>query len=445
MTAPDYPQHPQQPSWDSARPAGQYPSGGRYPAGAQYPAAGQSGVGYPTGSQYPSAGWTGQYPNGTHYPPAYGPGQDWNHAGNQPDPGAGGRPPAPGGVGLDRPAGARSASGQRRRVDPAKILGLAVALLGALNFVFGFLPEVSAPRSGATLSVFAVGPAYVPILLLIAGLLALAAFLPGSERSRLAVAAVSVGGAAGAIVSLGTPGSFELFANPNQVSSGLGAILLVIFGIIQAVIAVGAYVVGADTLWKPRSGTGPAGPAPVQASPAGWDPRVPAPGPGPIDPSLVGVYPAERPRDVDAGYQGRGGTTWPTDQDAGQQVWVNRGASGYPPSVPGYGRPGESAAPVGGGSPSQPFYPEEPATGPQVVVGLETARVDTRTIAGDGSPATGSGQPAAAVASAGDLVTPTAEPADHPGSGEPDPNDPHSSDSGRGRSPEPEPARRQEP
>ena len=164
--------------------------------------------------------------------------------------------------------------GTGRGVDPAKIFGLAVALLGALNFVWGFLPEVSAPRSGATLSVFAVGPAYVPILLLIAGLLALAAFLPGSERSRLAVAAVSVGGAAGAIVSLGTPGSFELFANPNQVSSGLGAILLVIFGIIQAVIAVGAYVVGADTLWKPRRGNGPAGPAPVTGRPC----RVGSPG-----------------------------------------------------------------------------------------------------------------------------------------------------------------------
>ena len=128
------------------------------------------------------------------------------------------------------------------------------------------------------MSVFAVGPAYVPILLLIAGLLALAAFLPGSERSRLAVAAVSVGGAAGAIVSLGTPGSFELFANPNQVSSGLGAILLVIFGIIQAVIAVGAYVVGADTLWKPRSGpdlptrhrSRPALPGGIRRVPRGW-------------------------------------------------------------------------------------------------------------------------------------------------------------------------------
>jgi hypothetical protein len=296
------------------------------------------------------------------------------------------------------------------------------------------------------LSVFAVGPAYVPILLLIAGLLALAAFLPGSERSRLAVAAVSVGGAAGAIVSLGTPGSFELFANPNQVTSGLGAILLVIFGIIQAVIAVGAYVVGADTLWKPRSGNGPADPAPVSASPAGWDPRVPAPGSGPIDPSLVGVYPPERPRDVDAGYQRRGGTAWSTDQDAAQQVWVNRGASsGYLPSVPGYGRPGQSMATAATESPSQPLYAQEPATGPQVVVGLETARVDTRNLAGDGSLATGSGQPARAAAPVGDVVTPTAESADLPRSGEPAPDDPQPSDSGSGRSDEPEPARRQEP
>ena len=120
-----------------------------------------------------------------------------------------------------RPDWQAAAPKQASRPDPAKLLGLAVAGLGGLNFIWGFLPQLKAPRIDADLSVFAVGPAYVPILLLIAGLLAMAAFLPGSERSRLAVAAVSVGGAVGAIVSLGMTGPVELVAT-GQVSKGLG-------------------------------------------------------------------------------------------------------------------------------------------------------------------------------------------------------------------------------
>jgi len=155
-------------------------------------------------------------------------------------------------------------------VDPAKLFGIVIAVLGILNFVFGFLPYLTASRIGESLSVFAVGPAYVPILLLIAGLLALAAFLPGSERSRLAVAAVSVGGAVGALIALGTTGPLELTTSA-QVSKGLGMVLLVIFGIIQAVVAIAAYVVGADFGSRSQTRTG----ATIAPGPA-----APAPGPG---------------------------------------------------------------------------------------------------------------------------------------------------------------------
>jgi hypothetical protein len=269
-----------------------------------------------------------------------------------------------------------------------------------------------------------VGPAYVPILLLIAGLLALAAFLPGTERSRLAVAAVSVGGAAGAIVSLGTPGSFELFANPNQVSSGLGAILLVIFGIIQAVIAVGAYVVGADTLWKPKRGNGPSGAPPPAPNPVGWDATGSAGGPGPIDPSLVGRFTPERPRDV-GGHPGPGAAPWPTDRVDVAQGWAGRGtSSGYPPAPTGM-------------SPSWPAHPEEPETGPQMVVGLETGRVDTRKVAAVESTARDGAPPTAAATSVGDVVELAGEPADAAGSRDGDPGYPRDTA-------EPEPAHRQE-
>ena len=138
------------------------------------------------------------------------------HAAGPTDSPPGGRPVTVAGSArparLERP----SASSIRRSCS-----GWPSPLLGALNFIWGFLPEITATRIDETLSVFAVGPAYVPILLLIAGLLALAAFLPGSERSRLAVAAVSVGGAAGAIVSLGTAGSVELSRHrPGEQGTG---------------------------------------------------------------------------------------------------------------------------------------------------------------------------------------------------------------------------------
>jgi hypothetical protein len=212
--------------------------------------------------------------------------------------------------------------------DPAKLLGLAVAGLGGLNFIWGFLPALSAPRLDADLSVFAVGPAYVPILLLIAGLLAMAAFLPGSERSRLAVAAVSVGGAVGAIVSLGMTGPVELVAT-GQVNKGLGATLLVIFGVIQAVVAIAGYVVGADFSHRAATGARPAA-APAEVFQPGyqqpWWPPAPMPNPGPMrQPAATG---------------------WPPP--------------GSPPGPP----PGSPPGPE----------PDEAVTGPQVVIGPEFRR-----------------------------------------------------------------------
>ena len=174
--------------------------------------------------------------------------------------------PAGGPVGTAGRGGGPAASSRATGWDLVRLLGVAVVGLGILNFVWGFLPELTFPGAAQNtdLSVFAIGPGYVPILLLIAGLLALAAFLPAPERSRFAVAAVSTGGAIGAIVSLGTAGPWAQLAGTDQVSKGAGAILLVIFGIIQAVVAAAAYVVG--------SGIGSGGVSPHR-DPAGVAPH----------------------------------------------------------------------------------------------------------------------------------------------------------------------------
>src|SRR5660397_72925 len=61
---------------------------------------------------------------------------------------------------------------------------------------------------------------------------------------------VSAGGAIGAIVSLGTQDAVSGF---GQVNKGMGAILLVIFGLVQAVVALTAFVIGSGFVATPRS------------------------------------------------------------------------------------------------------------------------------------------------------------------------------------------------
>lgn len=242
------------------------------------------------------------------------PGPGWSAAVT----GAGG-PYLPPGAVPTAPAG-QSGPAPRAKLEPAKLFGLVIAALGALNFAFGFLPQVTASRLDESLSVYAVGPGYVPILLLIAGLLALGAFLPGSERSRLAVAAVSVGGAVGALISLGTTGPVEMLTTA-QVSKGLGAVLLTIFGIIQAVVAIAAYVVGAD--FGARSGQAVVTVARDPATGAVWStpwsaaahPAAPAPGPPP--PGSVGYYAGYAPAPGSPTGAGPAASGWapPADDD----------------------------------------------------------------------------------------------------------------------------------
>ncbi|MGS0686220.1 DUF5336 domain-containing protein [Nakamurella sp. GG22] len=265
---------------------------------------------------------------------------------------------------IGRPGAGASRGGRgsaaARTLDPARLLGLAVAVLGALNFLWGFLPEISVSRSDESLSVFAVGPAYVPVLLLIAGLLALAAFLPGSEVSRLAVAAVSVGGAAGAIVSLGTESSVQI-AFGSQASKGMGAILLVIFGIIQAVVAIGAYVVGADVPpWLRGSGS-----AAATTGVAGGSPSA--------GPSAALGNPVSR-SDQPAGPAAQAGV-WSPGQQGGYTGPSGPATWGAPTAAYGsFGQSGGYAAAAYQPPPATDRSADEPATGPQFIVGTETDR-----------------------------------------------------------------------
>jgi len=349
---------------------------GGFPAvgGPQHPGGYPGGAG-PAGGYPGSAGPAGGYPTG-----GYAGG--WEQARFEQDTGpiprvAGGVPGVPSGV--------------TRKFDPAKLLGLTVAVLGALNFIWGFLPEITSTRSNESLSVFAVGPAYVPVLLLIAGLLALAAFLPGSERSRLAVAAVSVGGAAGAIVSLGTEGSVEL-VSATAVGKGLGAILLVIFGIVQAVVAIGAYVIGADLsqVRGPRTPTAAVGggayavPAAGSVGPqAAWG-AAPAPG-GPV-----------APVDVRPGWYGAAPSAGSPSGQAAQ-------SGSYPTAQSG-------AFPAAANYPNMPAA-DESDTGPQPVVDVTEVRPAGRPVDSPPEPTVATTVPGPAAGSAASPAGPTGAPA----------------------------------
>ena len=276
-----------------------------------------------------------------------------------------GYPPAgdgPAGYGMTGP-GAQAGTGSARtgrspRWGVAKVLAVAVIALGLLNFIWGFLPELSrSTTTQGSLSVFSIGPAYVPILLLTAGLLALTAFLPGEERASFAVAVVSSGGAIGAIVSLGSQDAVSGF---GQVSKGMGAILLVIFGIIQAVVALTAFVIGSGFGLNPRAaeqrpgngGQGLAAPTGATAAAfpvAGSGPAQQYPGQWWSAPPAPWGTPADRPDGRDADRAADRAADRTADRGAGWRP-AGRGAgqapSAYPVGpVPALWEPSRSAIP----------------------------------------------------------------------------------------------------
>ena len=229
------------------------PSGGPWGPGGNIPTYGGQP---PGGPQYGAPGgpaWPGQG-----FGPAYG-------TGAQQGPQSGGQGPnssAPSGSGSGAGGSAGPMGPPRAKpqagVDLARILSLAIGVLGVLAFFFGFLSAWKADQQGADLSISVYGTAgaYLPILLLLIGLLAVAPLVPKGGRYTLPTALLALVGFLAALTQLiSGDGSYG-----GSLSVGAGLILLIVVSLLQAGAA--AYA------WLTESGT---------LKPAGATPRAPRP------------------------------------------------------------------------------------------------------------------------------------------------------------------------
>lgn len=117
-----------------------------------------------------------------------------------------------------------------------KILLLVVTLLGVLNMFLGFAAVL---ENGP--SFFDGAPLALPALFMIGGLTALHGVLPGGNRAGIVPAAVSLAAAFTIVFfSLSTDGTL-----------GIGAIMIMIFGLLQAVVAIVAYLFESDIIKMP--------------------------------------------------------------------------------------------------------------------------------------------------------------------------------------------------
>jgi hypothetical protein len=176
-------------------------------------------------------------------------------------------------------------------------LVLVVAVAGLLNLIWGFLPAYGSAYVGGTAPVLTTVGAYVPILLLIGGLVAAGAFL-GGRRHDYQTAALSGSGAVGGLATF-------LMGRPPL---AIGAILLLIFAVVQALAAVGALLAGRSaSAVRRRAGTaGVVGTGGVQTGPAG--PTGPIPqvllaggGPGVVGPPAASMPTGGGPLSADGG------------------------------------------------------------------------------------------------------------------------------------------------
>jgi len=218
-----------------------------------------------------------------------------------------------------------------------------------LNFIWGFLPAVSLP-AGAPDSVptsfYGLGYGYLPVLLFAAGLLALGPWEPKGRNLAFPVAVIS---AVSAIAAVATWISDTIYSTEAGTGKGIGLILLGIFAILQAVAALGAWLLDSGILKQgakpaPAFGGGFAPAGPGSQGPGSQGPGSHGPGPhgGPQGPGQQG--PGPQGYAGPGGYGGQPGPGGPSG--AGQHAASGPGQQAGPAQGgPAQGGPGQGAAP----------------------------------------------------------------------------------------------------
>ncbi|MGQ0837608.1 DUF5336 domain-containing protein [Actinokineospora sp.] len=152
--------------------------------------------------------------------------------------GAPGGYPGPGPQQPPQGYGPAPVAGGGPKLGMAQILHLAVAGLGLLNLFLGFASV--AGEAGFYESAFG----WVPALLFMGGMLALGAILPGDRKVGVSSVAVTLGGALGFL--------FTVIAFDAEMKAG--AIMVLIFGILQSIGAVVALLFEVGVIKPPQPG-----------------------------------------------------------------------------------------------------------------------------------------------------------------------------------------------
>ena len=282
---------------------------------------------------------------GQGYGPAYGAGAQRGQQFGGQEPVSSG--PSPGGpTAPTSPSGAKPQAG----VDLARILSLSIAALGVLAFFFGFLSAWKANQQGADLSisVYATAAAYLPILLLLVGLLAVAPLIPGGGKYTFPTALLAIVGFLATLTQLiSGDGSYGV-----SLSAGTGLILLILVSLLQAGAAAYAWLTESGTV-KPAGATRT--PRPKKPAPPA-EPAQAQFGPGTVSdrPSGATGFGAPYPPGTDV----QGGTG-PTGPGADAPPYSGYVANPYNPST---ARAGDQRNPYG--TPAEQPSPQTPPARP---------------------------------------------------------------------------------